>query len=278
MAKYGRLEPKSFLSRIWTLVAFLMFLALSVASIGVVALKITNTLPEGVDAYFIAQKEPSYATQDGETKAEWSEKQTVSIFQSSYKNGNNETTVLSQDGENVIAPGTVSTYDFCICNDGNMAIAYELDFAFLFSVNGEETSAGVFPLTIRVQRKNAEYVLGGENEWKTITSESMGKVKGTLGVNSYEHFVLELQWAFEGNDDLDTILGNGVEECPVSLDFKIQSYAEEHTDPSAQGGIPITEDGFGQNGEEYGGTMRWDRYVVLLIATVGMFLVMLYVL
>ena len=271
------MKEKSFLEKIWTLIAVIVFIMLWVASIGVVALRITNALPEGVDAYFITARKPSFSVQNGEDKAIWEENNQISIFQSAYQNGARETTVLSQNGDAIIAPGTISTYEFIIGNQGNMAIAYDLDFSFVLTMNGEEISAGLFPLQVRVQRKNAEFVLGGEDEWKTITSEKMGEVKGTLGASSYEHFVLELQWAFEGNDALDTALGNQTTLYPVSLDFEIGSYAEEHTDPKAQGGIPYSQDGESGN-QEVGGVVRWDKYLLLLLASGVMLIVVIYLL
>ena len=269
MAKSSR----TWFGRIWMAFAVLVFIVLWFASLGVIALRITNTLPEGVDAYFIVGKEPSYKVQDGETKAEWSENHKISIFQTSYENGERETTVLSQNGDKIIAPGTISTYDFCICNDGNMAIVYELDFSFLLTINKEESAAETFPLLIRIQRQNANYVLGDETTWANISSSQLAKHKGTLGPNSYEHFILELQWAFEGNDELDTELGNASMQVPVELNFEIGSYAEEHSNPKAQGGIQLSEEGFQG---EYGGVIRWEKYLLLLFATAALLLGILY--
>lgn len=257
------MRRRSFLSNILVLIMLLVFVVLCIATLGIAALRIGNTLPPGVDAFFIVQKDPSFQTQDGETKEVWKDNTSISIFQSSYQNGENQTVILSQKGDDVVAPGTIMSYDFCICNDGNMAIAYKLSFSFLFEMQNQQVDAGAFPLSIRLQRKGSEYVVGDENTWVEITSQSMGKYKGALGVNSYEHFILEIQWVFEGNDVMDTILGNMSTETPVSLCFEVESYAEMHNNPEATGGIQVMDGGF--DGEA-GGTIRWDRYAWLIMA------------
>ena len=256
-------QGRSFFSYIWLLIMLVVCAVLSVATLGVAALRIGNTLPDGVDSFFIARKDPSFKTEDGETKEVWTDDTSISIFQSSYQNGKNETVILSQKGDDVVAPGAVMSYDFCICNDGNTALAYELSFSFLFERRGAVVDAGEFPLSIRLQRKDAEYVIGDKNTWVEITTESMGTFEGTLGVNSYEHFILEIQWVFEGNDVMDTILGNMSAETPVSLCFEVESYAETHNNPKATGGVQVMEGGFEGT---IGGTIRWDRYAWLVCA------------
>ena len=69
-------------------------------------------------------------------------------------------------------------------------------------------------------------------------------------------------WAFEGNDELDTALGNESTKSDVDLTFHINSYAEEHSDSTAQGGVPIMGDDYDQM--EYGGTIRWKWFLVVL--------------
>ena len=95
-------------------------IALLFVTIGVVALRIGNSLPDGTDIYFITPKHPDFDINDSENA--WQTNQKVSIFSSSYENGQNVTTVLSQNGDDIIAPGTVSIYKFCMYNNGNVAM------------------------------------------------------------------------------------------------------------------------------------------------------------
>ena len=156
----------------------------------------------------------------------------------------------------------MSTYSFCMYNDGNMALAYDFSFSFVLTIAGIDTDAGAFPMFIRMTDTRGEYVIGGESEWVRLSSENLGECKGVLGAKSYEQFNLEIMWAFEGNDELDTALGNESTKSDVDLTFHINSYAEEHSDSTAQGGVPIMGDDYDQM--EYGGTIRWKWFLVVL--------------
>lgn len=265
-------QEESTLSKFFLLILALVFLGLIVVTLGVVAIFVGDSLPEGIDTYFITAKEPSFKTEDGETKKEWKDTIDVSIFQTSYENGEKLTTVLSQTGDKIIAPGTISTYDFCICNEGNVAIAYDLNFSFLFSIEGMQMDVGTFPLLIRLRRNASEYLVGGKDSWVAIQSDKLGEYKGILGVNSYEHFILEIQWAFEGNDIMDTVLGNTSVDVPVSLHFEIDSTAQEHFDPKAKGGIQLKDSTFSG---DYGGTIRWETFIPLIIVLVLVLLLLI---
>ncbi|MBO5457365.1 MAG: hypothetical protein J6A24_00210 [Clostridia bacterium] len=255
-----RNENNNALKTLWTAVVAVFTVLLLLLTIGIVALRIGNTLPENKDIIFIVGKNPGSHFEDGE--GVWEAHQEVSIFQSQYVNGENQTTVISQEGDKIIAPGVVSTYSFCMYNDGNMALAYDFSFSFVLTIAGIDTDAGAFPMFIRMTDTRGEYVIGGESEWVRLSSENLGECKGVLGAKSYEQFNLEIMWAFEGNDELDTALGNESTKSDVDLTFHINSYAEEHSDSTAQGGVPIMGDDYDQM--EYGGTIRWKWFLVVL--------------
>lgn len=92
----------------------------------------------------------------------------------------------------------------------------------------------------------------------------MSSYKGIVGASSYEQFTLEIMWAFEGNDELDTAIGNAAAKSSVDLKFKIDSYAEENFNPSAQGGVVVSQDTIDYDNYEFGGTIRWDLFAILL--------------
>jgi hypothetical protein len=246
-------------------------LALLFVTIGVVALRIGNTLPEGTDIYFITPKNPDFDINDSENA--WQTNQKVSIFSSSYENGENVTTVLSQNGDNIIAPGTVSIYKFCMYNNGNVAIAYDLDFSFDLKIDGKTANAKAFPLQIRMTRTDGKYVVGSETKWVSLAAGKLGGYEGIVGASSYEQFTLELMWAFEGNDKLDTALGNTAVNVPISLEFEIGNYAEAALNPTTQGGVVVNE-GLGED-YEVGGTIRWEPFLLVIAALIlcGMYLV-----
>ena len=157
MAKNERQEKDDGgLKALWTVLIALLTAALLLITVGVVALRIGNTLPERTDIFFIVPKNPEFNVGDAEGK--WEVDKQVDIFSSSYQNGENVTTVFSQAGDDIIAPGTVSTYSFCMYNDGNMAIAYDLNFSFILKIDGVQTNAEVFPLSIRVTRTDGRHL------------------------------------------------------------------------------------------------------------------------
>lgn len=247
---------------LWTVIVVLLTIILSLLTVGIVALRIGNSLPEGVDIIFIVPKNPDFHVEDKD--GIWEKQTQVDIFSSEYVNGENQTTVLSQNGDDIIAPGTVSTYKFCMYNDGNMAIAYDLGFSFTLTIDGVEKNASSFPLSLRMTRTNGKYVMGNEDKWVNLDAGKVGEYDGILGASSYEQFTLEIMWAFEGNDELDTALGNAAKNSSVDLKFQIQSYAEENGDSTVQGGVAISQDAIDYNEYEFGGTIRWELFAILL--------------
>ena len=254
-------EKKSLVIKpVWLAFLLIALVCMILLSLGVLALKIGNFLPENTDVIFLVPKEPSFET--GDQEGVWETQTRVDIFSSSYVNGENQTTVLSQNGDTLIAPGTRSTYRFCAYNDGNMAMAYELGFSFSLSIGGA-ASAAAFPLSIRLSRTDGEYLAGDENCFLPLTSKAEWAYEGILGASSYEEFTLEIEWAFEGHEELDTALGIGAAKVPVNLQFNVGSYAQTHSDPSAKGGMIVA----GEEPTEYGGEISWIEYAFLVTLT-----------
>lgn len=248
---------------IWIMLLVNIILFLLLMLIGIIALKVGNYLPEGTDIIFIVGKDPSVEVGDEEGK--WQSGTNVNIFKASYQNGEGETTVVSQDGTKLIAPGTQTTYKFTMYNNGNMAVVYETDLDFTLKIGGETQSDYVFPLKARLSTENGYYLIGDETEWVNVADATLSKHVRVLGSRSYETFVLELLWEFDGgNDALDTMYGDTSAEKGVSLTLGINTYAEEHIDSAATGGtrVDINEKG------EYGGALRllWIILLILIIA------------
>ena len=106
---------------------------------------------------------------------------------------------------------------------------------------------------------------GVKTEWVSVNKADIAHHASVLGANSYETFELHLMWEFEGGDDeLDTMYGDDSSELGVALTLGIHSYAEEHPDQTAQGGISID----GEKKQEYGGTVR-ILWLVLLMVNIG---------
>ena len=249
---------------LFKLVVLFMILALSVFTLGLIALKVGDFLPENVDFVFITSKSPSFQMGSGEKK--WEKNTEISLFRSEYVNGENVVTVASSNGEAIFAPGTQTEYEFCAYNDGNVAIEYEINANFFLEIAGIKADEGKFPLRFRLRTSEGNYLVGNETQWVKITPEQGAKYKGVLGAQSYQTFVLELEWAFEGSDALDTALGLVSAKEEVLLNFTVETNATTHLDPKAQGGTLVN--GEMPDGFEYGGEFRWD-YMALLIAAIA---------
>ena len=232
-------------------------------TLGIIALRVGNYLPENTDILFIVGKNPEVSVGDGEI-AKWETGQRVNIFQSAYANGQGEPTVVSQDGTKVVAPGTLSTYRFTMCNSGNMAVLYEIDLDFILKIGTEVQETYNFPMQVRLRDASGNYLIGSETEWVNVKDAILNRHVSLLGAFSYETFTMELLWEFEGGDDeLDTLYGNLAAQKGVTLTLGINTFAEEHFDSTAPGGTEYEVEGT----KEFGGTIRWLWLTLLFINT-----------
>ena len=267
-------EQRTVYVRIMLMVNIVFILLL--VTLGVIALRVSNVLPEDQDIFFVVGKNPSFEIGDGEGK-QWKNETNVNIFKSDYTNGEGVTTIISQNGDKVIAPGSKSSYKFAMYNNGNMAVMYETDVDFSLLINGKSDTDIVFPLQVRLYTEAGKYIVGSETEWANINDIKVDAYLSQLGASSYESFTLEVKWEYEGgNDELDTLLGNmsaaqgsgsSNEGQSIAVNLGISTYAEQHVDPTAQGGTPI--DAETHEDVEYGGTVRWLWFILLFI-NIGM--------
>ena len=248
---------------VWIMLMVNIVFVLLIMTIGIIALRVGNYLPEGTDILFIVGKNPSVEVGDEEGKS-WKAQKEVNIFRAEYKNGEGETTVVSQDGTKLIAPGVETKYQFTMYNNGNMAVFYETDLDFFLKIGDVVQKEYEFPLEVRLFTESAGYIIGSDTAWVNVKDAKLSQHVSVLGAMSYETFDLQLRWQFEGgNDELDTMYGNASAEKGVTLTLGINTYAEQHFDPTTQGGIKLSEDEDGQ--PEYGGTIRWLWLVLLFL-------------
>ena len=248
---------------IWIMLMVNIVFILLLMTIGIIALRVDYSLPEGTDILFIVSKEPEFITDDD--KGAWSTGRNIDIFKAEYSNGKGETTVSSSDGTKVIAPGTETMYNFAMQNSGNMAVVYATDLEFKLKIGNEVVSSENFPLKARLVNSSGEYLIGSDEKWVQIHDATLTQYQSQLGASSFEDFRLELLWEFDGgNDELDTMYGDLAAEKGVTLTLTINTYAVEHDDPRAAGGKPISDD---NKHQEYGGTIRWLWMMMLFINT-----------
>jgi flagellar basal body-associated protein FliL len=245
---------------VWIMLMVNIVFVLLLMTLGILALRVGNSLPEGTDIVFIVGKNPSVDVEDGQGK--WLAGRNTEIFHAEYKNGEGQSTVVSQDGTKLIAPGVQSSYKFTMQNTGNMAVNYQTDLEFVLKIGDEIQENYEFPLKVKLLNDRGEHIIGDETEWVNVQDAVLYSYPALLGANSYENFEFVLNWEFDGgNDDLDTLYGDLAAEKGVTLTLKIKTYAEEAPDPAAQGGNRIEVEGT----PEYGGTIRWLWLTLLMI-------------
>ncbi len=249
---------------IWIMLMVNIVFILVLMTLGIFALRIGNTLPENTDILFIVAKNPNAEVED-EGGIKWEKHTKVDIFKTSYKNGQGEVTVKSNNGDKVFAPGTETSYRFTAQNTGNMAVDYTIDFDFTLTVGGESMDLKGFPVAVRLKKtSNGEYLIGDKKTFVAVEKAIIPTHADLLGAYSYETYELEISWAFEsGNDEYDTFLGNLSAEKEVWLTMNLDFYASESLDATAQGGIQVEVEGT----KEYGGTIRWLWLILLMINT-----------
>ena len=247
---------------VWIMLMVNIVFVLLLMTLGIIALRVGNSLPEGTDILFIVGKNPEVNV--GDSGGKWLANRNTDIFKAEYINGEGKSTVVSQDGTKVIAPGVTTSYKFTMQNTGNMAVNYQTDLRFVLKIGNEIQEDYVFPLKVKLLNDRGEHVIGDEDRWVNVKDAVLYSYPGLLGANSYENFEFVLCWEFEGgNDELDTLYGNLAVEKGVTLTLKINTYAEEAPDPTAQGGNRIEVKGT----PEYGGTIRWFWLTLLMINT-----------
>ena len=248
---------------VWIMLMVNIVFVLVLMTLGIFALRIGNTLPEGTDILFIVAKNPAAEVED-ESGIVWEKHTNVDIFKTSYKNGNGEFTVVSNNGDKVFAPGTATSYKFTAQNSGNMAVDYTIDLNFVLKSGGEKMDLTNFPISVRLTNTSGDYLIGDKNTYVPVERAILSTHADLLGAYSYETYELEIYWPYEsGNDSYDTFLGNLSAEKEVWVTMELDFYAFESLDATAQGGVQIEVEGT----KEYGGTIRWLWLMLLMINT-----------
>ena len=252
---------------VWIMLMVNIVFLLLLMTLGIIALRAGNYLPE-TDIVFIVGKKTDVAVGDGE-KPRWEANEEITVFETHYANGDNRITVESSDGEALIAPGTNMEYQFTMCNNSNVAVLYEIDLDMLVKLGGEVQGKELeeaLPLQVRLTTGSGEYLIGEKDRFVRLSDALVVKKRLVLGAESFDTFTLELAWAYEGDDQNDTHLGDLSAEKNLTLSLDIDTFAEEHPDPEAVGGVKIDA----KKETEIGGSIRWVWMLLLMINTAVM--------
>ena len=118
------------------------------------------------------------------------------IYQQSLKIFNNK----YFNGENKIAPGVSSTYNFKVHNSSNVKVKYRFN---MFEISDYSIN-----LKYRL-KKNDEYVIGNKNNW--VSASDLIVNNTMLNGNSNDSYSLDWKWDYDGGvDNEDTIVGENM--------------------------------------------------------------------
>lgn len=170
---------------------------------------------------------------DAPLEAELLVKKDATIFCTSYEKGH--VTVLSGDGDKVIAPGTKWNYKFTLLNTKNASLDYEIHIKA--TVEGLEDTKN-FPVLGRMRGPD-KWVIGKGGRYVPVLEMPVTADKGVLAGGNTATYTFGWKWPFEsGNDELDTLLGNMTIEEPIILKIHISVYAWNDEIPDKPGGDP----------------------------------------
>ena len=203
-----------------------------------------------------ATKAPTFQIED--EKQVWSTDTRVEIFRVSYENGEQVVTVHSADGDRLIAPGTANTYVFKLKNTGSAAVQYRLE------INATVEGADTLPVEARLSRYDGHWLAGDSHTYADLTVLDAAMDDTALGAGRFTYYTLDWQWPFEGDDRLDTLLGNQTED--VTLTIEIKTTATLYEDP---------DDDSGLRAPETGDTTRRSLWIALAVGSAAMMLLFL---
>lgn len=178
---------------------------------------------------------PEMETMDGTVV--WEKESEVEIFKVSYENETGEVTVQSADGDKVIAPGTSNSYTFRLKNTGNYAIDYKVEMESLVTASNTQ-----IPIESRISRYDGKWLLGTAEDYVDL-EEFHAIDNGTVGPGKFIYYTLDWVWPFEGDDSLDTMLGNLSVEQDFSFEIVLRTEAVLNGNPEADGGLKAPQMG-----------------------------------
>lgn len=214
------------------------------------------------DNHRLLTAKPGLVVKDDNTV--WSGDTSVEIFKVSYERdaaGTYSTafSVSGSNGEKVIAPGTRNTYSFGLDNTGNVALDYTVTFNAICEIIEKDAKSGEgtefeIPVNASVSytkgsgvSASEQYLFGTAAKQENVTKMENVTHSGSIGKDKYIPYTLYWEWPFEGDDALDTLLGNQAAELDlegkeIRLTITIKTTAEYSADQNTSSGLPKTGD------------------------------------
>ena len=213
-------------------ILLIILIILVLLSLGILLIRLGDLLPNNTDIFFI---EPKIAdTELSDDRKVWELDTKVDIFKIEEKNEKGEFSVISKEGNKVIAPGMEGTYRFQIKNLGNVAVNLKTVFNVEFIV--ENLKYDTLPIEVKFTNYKGQNL--SEDGWMNVKEFIECVDELTIGRNSYVFYDIDWRWAFEsGNDEFDTLLGNLSVNSVVKMTVGIQATATQSDDYDAEGGL-----------------------------------------
>ena len=149
----------------------------------------------------------------------WTDKATVDIFRLSYDETGG-VTVRSADGDKLVAPGTNGSYFFRINNTTTKNMDCTVSVKAWYSDDNYK-----IPVLAKFSGMDKTYFVGSETTYDDVMALDGVTDRLTLGAKRYFSYELSWEWPFEGDDTLDTMLGNASVDKDISLTIEITTYA-----------------------------------------------------
>lgn len=144
----------------------------------------------------------------------WATETKVDIFKSVYENDQQVIVAASDNGDKLIAPGLSNTYTFYLRNTGNVNLHYTMTME-AYVTPGDVT----IPINARLTRHDKKWLAGTPDQFVDMLELNGVYDSSTLAPDRYTYYTLEWEWPYEGDDTLDTLLGDRAvnEDLAVTL-------------------------------------------------------------
>lgn len=171
------------------------------------------------------------------TETTWLGMTELEVFSLSYENGAGQITVDSASGDNVVAPGTSNEFKFSLYNSGDSGLDYTMTVNAYITV---DEVAELVPVELKMMSYTGEYLIGSKDAFTQFGQIGTVTDSGSLTAGYVMPYTIEWQWPFEGDDALDTSLGNYFKDHgeDITLVLEINTVAQLGGD----GGMPQTGD------------------------------------
>lgn len=190
---------------------------------------------------FVDPKESGFeVSSDGQV---WGAKTDVEIFRASYENGEYQVTVKSENGDSLIAPGTENSFIFKVKNTGETPLDYQVKVSAFFGPEGIN-----IPIYGRICRYDGEWLAGDKDNFVDMEQMNGSHDESSLSAGRYAYYTLDWTWPYEqGDDALDTLLGNQAVNEDLTLTIRIETMATVNPDADLDEGIKAPSTGDNQS-------------------------------